>query len=101
MTSPKIDTTRVEHIAKLASLSLSPSEIEQLALELASIVAYFEELNELDTENVPATAHVQMTSADWRSDTLNPGLSHEAALSDAPRVEHDGFAVPTFVEGGS
>ena len=33
----------------------------------------------------------------WRPDANVPGLSHEDALREAPKAEHDGFAVPTFV----
>jgi len=98
MTRPRIDRELVLHVAKLASLSLSEREVDRFAAELGRIVAYVEHLDALDTRDVPATAHVQLDQAAWREDEVRPGLSREEALSQAPRVEADGFAVPAFVE---
>lgn len=93
-----IDSARVHHIAKLAALSLSDAEAERFAHELDAIVRYVEELDTLDTSNVAPTAHVQLERASLREDEVLPGLSHDEALAGAPRVEHEGFAVPAFVE---
>jgi aspartyl-tRNA(Asn)/glutamyl-tRNA(Gln) amidotransferase subunit C len=98
MTRPKIDRELVLHVAKLASLSLSDEEVDRFAAELGRIVAHVEQLDALDTRDVVATAHVQLDCAPWREDVVRPGLSREEALAQAPRVEGDGFAVPTFVE---
>jgi aspartyl-tRNA(Asn)/glutamyl-tRNA(Gln) amidotransferase subunit C len=98
MPSPKVDRALVLHVAKLASLSLSDSEADRFAAELARIVGYVELLDELDTRDVPPTAHVALDRTPFRSDEPRPGLSHEDALAQAPRVEQGGFAVPTFVE---
>jgi aspartyl-tRNA(Asn)/glutamyl-tRNA(Gln) amidotransferase subunit C len=94
----KIDRARVEHTAKLASLSIAPDEAAKLAEDLSAIVDYVAQLDALDTSSVEPTADVQLTPAAWREDVLVPGLSHEEALSQAPRVEDAGFAVPVFVE---
>jgi aspartyl-tRNA(Asn)/glutamyl-tRNA(Gln) amidotransferase subunit C len=88
----------VEHVAKLASLTLAAGEASTLARELSAIVAYVAQLETLDTSGVEPTANVQLTSAAFREDALVPSLSHEDALSQAPRAEEDGFAVPVFVE---
>jgi aspartyl-tRNA(Asn)/glutamyl-tRNA(Gln) amidotransferase subunit C len=98
MPSPKIDRDVVLHVAKLASLSLSEAEVDRFAGELARIVAYVEQLDTLDTRDVPPTAHVQVERIPLRRDEVTPGLSHEDALSQAPQVEADGFAVPAFLE---
>ncbi len=88
----------VLHVAKLASLSLSDEEADRLTTDLSRITAYVEQLESLDTEGVPPTAHVQLDRMPLREDPPVPGLSHEQALKQAPRVEEDGFAVPAFVE---
>ena len=93
-----IDRARVHHIAKLAALSLSDAEAEGFAQELDAIVRYVEELDALDTSRVAPTAHVQLERAPLREDAVLAGLSRDEALAAAPRVEHDGFAVPAFVE---
>jgi aspartyl-tRNA(Asn)/glutamyl-tRNA(Gln) amidotransferase subunit C len=98
MPAPKVDRALVLHVAKLASLSLSDAEADRFAAELARIVGYVEQLESLDTKDVPPTAHVQLDRTSWRADELGPCLSHEEALAQAPQVEAGGFAVPTFVE---
>ncbi len=94
-----IDRARVMHIAKLAALSLSDAEADALAHDLGRVVGYVEELDAIDTTGVPPTANVQLTRSAWRADETREGLSHEDALAQAPRAEHEGFAVPGFIEG--
>lgn len=98
MASPKVDRALVQHVARLSSLSISDVEADKLAGELAKIVQYVAQLEELDVSNVPPTAHVQIERMPLRSDVESPSLSHEEALAGAPRVENDGFAVTAFVE---
>jgi aspartyl-tRNA(Asn)/glutamyl-tRNA(Gln) amidotransferase subunit C len=93
--SPSID---VQHVAKLASLSLSEAEAQRFADELAAIVRYVAQLDELDTRDVPPTAHVALDRMPLRADEPRPCLSHEDALAQAPSVDAGSFAVPTFVE---
>jgi aspartyl-tRNA(Asn)/glutamyl-tRNA(Gln) amidotransferase subunit C len=95
---PKVDRALVLHVAKLSSLSLTDVEADRFAAELARIVGYVEQLDELDTRDTTPTAQVQLDRAPWREDEPTPCLSHEDALAQAPRVEDGGFAVPTFVE---
>jgi aspartyl-tRNA(Asn)/glutamyl-tRNA(Gln) amidotransferase subunit C len=92
----------VQHVAQLASLTLSEVEGERLAREMSSILAYVGELSALDTSNVPPTAQVGVSRrVALRSDEVEPCLSHEEALSQAPRTSQGGFAVPAFVESES
>jgi aspartyl-tRNA(Asn)/glutamyl-tRNA(Gln) amidotransferase subunit C len=95
----KIDRAAIDHVAKLASLSLTDAEAERLAFELGAIVRYVEELASIDTSNVAPTATVQLARAEWRGDAVEPCLSHEEALAGATRATDGGFAVPAFVEG--
>lgn len=96
----RIDRTLIQHVATLSSLSLSDAEADTLTHELAAIVAYVGELETLDTTDVPPTAHVQLGRTSLRADEIEPCLSHEDALSQAPRVADGGFAVPPFVDAG-
>lgn len=98
-----LDLERIRHIATLAELSLTEDEERRLASEIGRIVAYVAELDAIDTTDVPPTAHVAgieptRSEEGWREDAVQPCLSHEDALAGAPQVEHDGFAVPGFVE---
>jgi aspartyl-tRNA(Asn)/glutamyl-tRNA(Gln) amidotransferase subunit C len=98
MPGPKIDREVVLHVAKLASLSLAEAEVDRFAGELARIVGHVEQLEALDTRDVPPTAHVQVERIPLRRDEVTQGLTHDEALSQAPQVEADGFAVPAFLE---
>ena len=98
MPGPKVDRNVVLHVAKLASLSLSDTEADRFAGELARVVAYVEQLDELDTRDVPPTAYIQIDRTPLRRDEVAPCLTHEEALAQAPQVEADGFAVPAFLE---
>jgi aspartyl-tRNA(Asn)/glutamyl-tRNA(Gln) amidotransferase subunit C len=90
----------IHHVARLASLSLSDEEAARFGGDLAKILAYVAQLDELDTTEVPPTAHIQLDRLPVRDDELRPCLSHEDALAQAPSVDGEGFAVPTFVESG-
>jgi aspartyl-tRNA(Asn)/glutamyl-tRNA(Gln) amidotransferase subunit C len=98
MSGLKVDRDLVLHVAKLASLRLSDADTTRLASELARIVQYVEQLEELDTKDVPPTAHVALDRTPLRADDVRPGLSREDALAQAPRADQGGFAVPTFLE---
>jgi len=102
MKPPPFDRAQIEHLARLAALSLSDAECEMLARELAAIVGYVEELRAVDTSAVAARdARASSSSfAGWREDAVVQGLSHEDALREAPRATDVGFAVPGFVSAG-
>lgn len=93
-----MDLAQIRHVAALAELSLSEEEEARLTTEVGSIVAYFEELDAIDTSSVPPTALVLAAPPPLRKDEPHPGLSHEQALAAAPRAAHGGFSVPTFIE---
>jgi aspartyl-tRNA(Asn)/glutamyl-tRNA(Gln) amidotransferase subunit C len=97
---PKMDRQQIEHVAKLASLSLSDEEAETLAGEVSSIVGYVAQLGELDTNDVPPTTNVELDHTSLRDDEVLPGLTHDEALAQAPKAMDNGFAVPGFVENG-
>jgi aspartyl-tRNA(Asn)/glutamyl-tRNA(Gln) amidotransferase subunit C len=85
-------------VAKLARLELEPDEVGRMAIELSAIVGYVQKLSELDTTDVPPTAQVHVESLALREDEPRPSLSHDEAVAEAPRLAHDGFAVPGFVD---
>src|SRR3954468_20687549 len=98
-----LDLEQLRHVAVLAELSLGEDEERRLVTEIGRIVAYVAELDAIDTTGVPPTAHVAgiepVRSEDgWREDVAKPGLSHDEALAGPPHAEHDGFAVPGFVD---
>jgi len=98
MTKPNIGPDEIRHVAQLAQLSLSAEEATAMTHELGRILDYVRELDSLDTSDVPPTANVQLGPTAWREDVVVEGVSHDEALSQAPRSSQGGFAVPAFVE---
>jgi len=93
----------IRKIAQLAHLELEDDELRRLAPQVASIVAYVEQLNELDTSDVePAlgglTPEGERTAA-ARDDAARPSLGQEAALREAPDPSHGHFRVPKVLGG--
>jgi aspartyl-tRNA(Asn)/glutamyl-tRNA(Gln) amidotransferase subunit C len=87
----------VEHVAALARLSFSEEEKKRLALELNEILAYMEQLNSLDTEDVETLSHVIDPGNVFREDVLRPGLDRETALKNAPAKTEKFFKVPKVI----
>ena len=74
----------VAAIAALANLDLDPSELDLFARQLGDVLAYAEELQQLDTADVPPTAATALAQAADRADEVQPSLDREDALANAP-----------------
>lgn len=88
----------VLHIAKLSDLALTSDEVSRLKHELGAILEHVEQLSELDTSDIPPTAHLAVTEMPLRPDSAQPGLDPEQATEGGPRVIGGAFAVPKFVD---
>lgn len=93
-----LSNSEVLHIAQLADLALSTEEVAALALDLGAILAHVEQLNELDTSEIVATAHLAVLEMPLRPDVPLPSLGQVEATRAGPRVSAGAFAVPKFVE---
>ena len=89
---------QVDHIALLARLELSDEEKQRAAGELSQILNHFEQLSQLDTENIEPTDHVLPLVNVLRADMPRPSLQREAALQNAPEAAAGMFQVPRVVE---
>ena len=77
-----ITKDEVKQLAKLSSISLNESEVENLRGDLESIVNYIKQLDELDTENVEPTYSVSENQNIWREDEIdNYGVGKEELLA--------------------
>lgn len=88
----------VRKIAKLAHLEITDEEVALYTPQMADIVKYVEQLNELDTENVEAsigglTAEGEATQT-RREDVVEQSLGQANALSQAPSASDGHFRVP-------
>jgi len=87
----------VEHVAALARLTFSKEEKIKLMDQLNEILAYVEQLNELDTNNVEPLSQVIDLGNVFREDKRRPGLSREEALQNAPARTEKFFKVPKVI----
>ena len=94
----KITIAEVEHVANLARLVFDEGEKEKLAQQLAGILDYIEQLNELDTESVEPTSHAIPVKNVVRPDVVSPSLTQDEALANAPNNVDGLFEVPKIVE---
>ncbi|HAJ63944.1 MAG TPA: Asp-tRNA(Asn)/Glu-tRNA(Gln) amidotransferase GatCAB subunit C, partial [Cyanobacteria bacterium UBA8543] len=88
-----IDRDQVHKVANLARLEMTAEEEEQLTAQMSSILEYFEQLSELDTDNVPPTTRAIDVSNVTRPDALQPYPDREAILKEAPDQDGDFFKV--------
>ncbi|MEK6653446.1 MAG: Asp-tRNA(Asn)/Glu-tRNA(Gln) amidotransferase subunit GatC [Nitrospirota bacterium] len=88
----------VEHIAKLARLSVSEEEKELFGPQLNGILSYMEKLNELDTKDVEPTSHVLSLSNVMRDDMPGNSIPREDALMNAPDHTDKFYRVPKIIE---
>ncbi|HIK39672.1 Asp-tRNA(Asn)/Glu-tRNA(Gln) amidotransferase subunit GatC [Thermoleptolyngbya oregonensis NK1-22] len=95
-----LDREQVHKVAHLARLALTPAEEEQFTTQLGSILEYFEQLNELDTRDVPPTTRAIDVSNVVRPDVLQPYPDREAILDSAPDRDGEFFKVPQIMGGG-
>ena len=93
----KIDREQVRKVAHLARLELKPEEEEKFTTQLSSILEYFEQLSELDTETVPPTTRAIDVNNITRDDKLDPFPHREEILSSAPDQDGDFFKVPKIM----
>lgn len=88
----------IEHLSRLARLSLSDGEAKLFGEQLSSILGYMEKLNELDTEGVEPTSHVILIRNVDREDSPRPSLDREEALRNAPDHTNSFYRVPRIIE---
>lgn len=93
-----IDAATVRKVARLARIAQPEDKLEPLAKELSAIMAWIEQLAEVDTDGVePMTSAVHMPIP-MREDVVTEGGDVEIVLSNAPKRVGDFFVVPKVVE---
>lgn len=92
-----IDPEQVQKVAHLARLELTLEQQEQFTGQLSKILEYVEQLNELDTTDVPPTTRAIDVSNVTREDEIRPYTDKEALLEQAPAREDDYFRVPQIL----
>ncbi len=93
-----INQQEIEHVAKLARLSLRDNEKQLFTGQMEAILAYAETLNELNTDGISPTSHAVPMENAFRPDCVTPSIGHDRALANAPDKNETYFRVPPVIE---
>ena len=93
-----VDAATVRRIAHLSRIAVVDSEVEHLRGELNAILAFVEQLSEVDVEGVEPMTSVTPMAMKKRQDVVTDGGIAEDVLRNAPAREGNYFVVPKVVE---
>ena len=88
----------VDHIMRLARLSLGEDEKAEFGRQLGGILDYVEKLNKLDTTDIEPTSHVLGMRNVMKEDIVKPSLETNDALMNAPDSADGFYRVPKIIE---
>ncbi len=94
----KLSREEVLHIALLARLGLTETEVDRLSEQLSNILENFEVLQQVDTSDIPPTAQSIALQNVVSDDEVAPSLSQNQVLANAPKKEGDFFRVRAVLE---
>ena len=89
----------VRHVARLARLSLDEDRLAKVTPQLESILEYVAKIREADVSGVPPMAHALPLANVLREDVVEPPLSIEQVLQNAPETDGRFFKVPKILGG--
>ena len=93
-----VDALTVRRIARLARIAVAEDEVEHLKAELNAMLAFVEQLSEVNVEGVEPMTSVTPMTMKKRADIVTEGNDAEAVLKNAPASEDNFFLVPKVVE---
>lgn len=88
----------IKYLESLARITLTESEEEKVGKELQDILTYIDTLNELDTTNVEAMSHSFPITNVFRKDEVQPSMSPDEIVANAPESQDGAFVVPKTVD---
>src|SRR5437899_12741813 len=95
-----VDSDSVRRIAHLARIAVAEDEIEHLKGELNAILAFVEQLSEVNVEGVEPMTSVTPMAMKKRKDEVTDGGIPDDIVRNAPATEEHYFLVPKVVEQG-
>jgi aspartyl-tRNA(Asn)/glutamyl-tRNA(Gln) amidotransferase subunit C len=93
-----VDADTVRRIAHLARIRVEDREIEKLRGELNAILAWVEQLGEVDVEGVEPMTSVTPMKMKMRRDEVTEGDNAEGIVANAPMSDDNFFLIPKVVE---
>jgi aspartyl-tRNA(Asn)/glutamyl-tRNA(Gln) amidotransferase subunit C len=93
-----VDAATVRRIAHLARIAVADEEVEALQGELNAILAFVEQLSEVNVDGVEPMTSVTPMEMKKRADVVTDGNDADAILKNAPATQDNYFIVPKVVE---
>jgi aspartyl-tRNA(Asn)/glutamyl-tRNA(Gln) amidotransferase subunit C len=93
----QISRDDVAHLARLARLALTDAELDSFAGQLDAILEHVGQIQAVDVTGVAATDNPLTSVNVTRPDVVEPGLTQQEALSQAPKTAEGRFAVPRIL----
>ena len=93
-----VDAATVRRIAHLARIAVADEEVEHLRGEINAILAFVEQLSEVDVDGVEPMTSVTPMQMKRRPDAVTSGGDPDAILRNAPARQENFFVVPKVVE---
>ncbi len=94
----RLTIEEVRHLAKLARISMTEVELEQMRDQMSNILENFQVLEQVDTEDVEPTGHAEDLESVTRADQAQESEPLEDMLTNAPRREEDFIRVRSVLE---
>ena len=93
-----VDTATVRRIAHLARIAVKDDEVEHLKGELNAMLAFVEQLQEVNVEGVEPMTSVTPMAMKKREDVVDDGGIADDIVKNAPATQNHYFLVPKVVE---
>ena len=93
-----IDKDTVKHISKLARISLDKKKVDDLSIDLTSIMRFIENLNKLNTDKTNPLTSIINASLKSRKDEVKDGKIRDQILKNSPEKNEEFFVVPKVIE---
>ncbi|MBI3964949.1 MAG: Asp-tRNA(Asn)/Glu-tRNA(Gln) amidotransferase subunit GatC [Chloroflexi bacterium] len=97
----KLAPTEVEHVALLARLGITSSEVERFSEQLGAVLQHMDTLGELRQVEILPTSSATTLKTVMRRDEARPSLPISEVLANAPQSEDGYFRVPVVLEHGA
>ncbi len=93
-----ITTEQLQHVAKLAKLSFSPEDSEEMTQRLNDILSMVDELQKADTTNIKPMSHPMDLTQRLREDIAEPASKPKDYQTIAPQTVDNLYLVPKVIE---
>jgi aspartyl-tRNA(Asn)/glutamyl-tRNA(Gln) amidotransferase subunit C len=93
-----VDASTVRRIARLARIAVAEDEVEHLQGELNAMLAFVEQLSEVNVDGVEPMTSVTPMAMKMRVDEVTDGGDAQAVLANAPQSDDGFYMVPKVIE---